>query len=100
MKSLGFGTALDELKTKIQKTKKELADLEKLSNPSPELIDSANMLRENEYLKQIHQKQAELVDLLDLYGKNLETLLSSVFEIQNELKDLLREQSSLISKSK
>lgn len=99
MKNLGFGNTLDELKNKIAATKKELAELDKLRDPSPELISSANLIRENENLKKTHQKQAELLDLLDLYSSNLEKMLSSVLEIQNELKDLLRTQSSFMSKS-
>ena len=42
------------------------------------------------------RKQIYFLHILK-YSESLEELLSSVFEIQTDLKDILKEQSSLIS---
>ena len=65
----------------------------------PELIESTNLLRLNEHLKKTNDKKSELIEAYTQYTNQLENLLSSVFEIQNELKDLLKDQTELISKS-
>ena len=63
----------------------------------PELIESANLLRSNEYLSKANEKKNELLDAYEQYSKALEDLLSSVFDIQKDLKEILKEQSLLIS---
>ena len=45
------------------------------------------------------QKKTDLISVYSKYSKSMEALLSSVFEIQNELKDILKKQSSLIPSS-
>ena len=77
-------------------------DLEQLGNPAkniPEMVESANLLRSNEYLLKSDEKKTELLDAYDKYSKALEELLSTVFEIQQDLKEILKEQSALISGS-
>ena len=44
-------------------------------------------------------KKTDLISVYSKYSKSMEALLSSVFEIQNELKDILKKQSSLIPSS-
>ena len=63
----------------------------------PELITSANLLRSNEHLTKISEKQSELISAYGLYSKALEDMIAVVFDIQNDLKNLLKEQSKLIS---
>ena len=63
----------------------------------PELVTSANLLRLNEFLMKSDNKKTELISAYSKYSKTMEVLLLSVFEIQNELKDILKQQSSLIS---
>lgn len=66
----------------------------------PELITSANLLRSNEYLTKVSEKQSELLSAYGKYSKALEDMLVAVFDIQNDLKNLLKEQSNLISDRK
>lgn len=65
----------------------------------PEMIESSNLLRSNEYLSKANDKKSELLVAYQQYSTALEELLSSVFDIQKDLKDILKEQSSLISDS-
>jgi len=65
----------------------------------PEMIDSANLLRSNEYLLKLNKKKTDLLDVYAQYSKALEELLSTVFDIQKDLKEILKEQSALISNS-
>jgi len=74
--------------------------LKQLGDPPskiPELIDSANLLRLNEYLTKTNDKKTELLSSYEQYSVILEELLKTIFDIQNELKDILKEQSSMIS---
>ena len=82
MKDIGAGEIIYDLQKKIQQIQ---IDLKKLDNPIsdiPELILSANLIRENEYLLKINLKKSELLSLYEQYSGNLEELFSSVFEIQ------------------
>ncbi len=86
-----------DLRKKIQQIQ---ADLNQLGSPAseiPELITSANLLRLNEYLSNADEKKTELLSAYEQYFVALEELLSSVFDIQNDLKEILKEQSSIIS---
>lgn len=92
-----IGELIYDLRNKIQQVQ---MDLDKLGEPESEiseLITSANLLRSNEYLLKINEKKSDLLSLYVQYSDTLEVLLSSVFEIQNDLKDILKEQSSMIS---
>ncbi len=89
-----------DLRKQIQQIQ---ADLNQLGDPVseiPELISSANLLRANEYLSKANDKKTELLSVYSQYSSSLENILSSVFEIQNDLKEILKHQSSIISKSK
>lgn len=66
----------------------------------PELITSTNLLRSNEYLAKVSKKQSELLSAYGQYSKVLEDMIVVVFDIQNDLKNILREQSNLISNRK
>ncbi len=79
------------------------SDLDQLGGPVseiPELVISANLLRSNEYLSKANDKKTELLSAYEQYSEALEELLLTTFDIQNDLKDILRDQSSLISKTK
>ncbi len=89
-----------DLRKQIQQIQ---ADLNQLGDPVseiPELISSANLLRANEYLSKANEKKTELLSVYVQYSAALEKLLSSVFDIQNDLKEILKHQSSIISKTK
>ena len=86
-----------DLRKKIQQIQ---ADLNQLGDPvseMPELITSANLLRSNEYLLKANEKKTELLSVYEQYSVALEELLTSVFDIQNDLKEILKAQSSMIS---
>ena len=97
MTSIGAGKTIYHLRKKIQEIQ---SDMNQLGKPEPdlqELIFSANLLRSNEYLSKINDKQNELLSAYEQYSTAMEELLASVFEIQTDLKEILKEQSSLIS---
>jgi len=97
MTKIAAGGALYDLRKKIQQIH---ADLNQLGDPvseMPELITSANLLRSNEYLSKANEKKTELLSTYKEYSMALEELISSVFDIQNDLKEILKQQSSMIS---
>ena len=100
MTEIGVGERIYSLRKRIQEIKSELDAIDKPAPDIPELILSANLLRSNEYLSKSNQKKSELVDVYEQYCHHLEELLSTIFEIQNDLKNILKEQSALISSSK
>ena len=100
MSKIGSDELLYDLRKKIHQVQ---ADLNQLGDPvseMPELISSANLLRANEYLSKTNEKKTELLSVYAQYSNTLEKLLASVFDIQNDLKEILKHQSSMISKTK
>jgi len=94
--NIGAGKIIYDLRKRIQQIQ---SDLEQLGEPAkhiPEMIESANLLRTNEYLSKSDEKKTELIDAYDEYSAALEELLTSVFDIQKDLKEILKEQSRLI----
>ncbi len=100
MDSLGSEKLISSLRKKIQQIQVDLNQLGDPVSEIPELISSANLLRANEYLSKANEKKTELLTIYAQYSTALEKLLSSVFDIQNDLKDILKHQSSMISKTK
>ena len=96
-----ISTNIYDLQKEIQQLQSELDDLGDPAVRIPELIENSNLIRLNEYLIKSDQKKTNLISIYEQYSKSMGVLLSSVFEIQAELKEILHEQSSLIeSKSK
>jgi len=94
---IAVGGVIYDMRKKIQQIQ---ADLNQLGSPVseiPELITLANLLRSNEYLSKANEKKTELLSAYEQYFMALEELLSSVFDIQNDLKEILKVQSSMIS---
>lgn len=100
MTNIGSGEIISDLRKRIQEIQIEIDQLGKPVSDMPELIESANLLRSNVYLSKTNDKKSELLDAYSQYSKSLEDLLSYVFDIQKDLKDILKEQSGLISSSK
>ncbi|KAF6244576.1 MULTISPECIES: hypothetical protein [Nitrosopumilus] len=100
MKKIGAGEIIYELRKQIQQAQADLARLGDPSSDIPELVDTANLIRSNEYLQKANTKQNELIATYEKYSNALEELLSTLFEIQNELKEIVKEQSSMLSKPK
>ena len=100
MTKIGSAELIYDLRKKIQEIQ---ADLNQLGDPVseiPELITSANLLRSNEYLSKANEKKTELLTAYAQYSNALEKLILTVFDIQNDLKEILKQQSSMISRTK
>jgi len=89
-----------ELKNQINQIKRDISEIDKSFSPMPEMIESTNILRENEFLRKIVDKKTELVDSYEHYSNQIENLLSSVFDIQNDLKEVIEAQSQLMKPKK
>ena len=100
LEKVGVGNVIYELRKKIQQAEADLAQLGEPVSDIPELVETANLIRSNEYLQKTNLKQTELLGIYQKYSDTLEELLSTVFEIQNDLKEIVKEQSSLLSKPK
>ncbi len=96
MTKIGTEGMIYDLRRKIQQVQTDLNQLGDPVSEIPELITSANLLRSNEYLLKANEKKTELLSTYEQYFVTLEKLLSSVFDIQHDLKEILREQSSMI----
>jgi len=94
------GDLIFDLRKKIQEIQADLNQLGEPVSEIPELITSANLLRSNEYLSKANEKKTELLSAYAQYSNALEKLLSTVFDIQNDLKEILKQQSSMISRAK
>jgi len=97
--NIGAGEIIYDLRKKIQEIQLSLEQLGESVTDMPEMIQSANLLRSNEYLSKVNEKKSELLIAYAQYSTALEELLSSVFDIQKDLKEILKQQSSLISDS-
>lgn len=95
-----MGEIIYELRKTIQDIQSELDELGGPVSDMPELITSANLLRSNEHLSKVTKKQSELLSAYRHYSKALEDMVDAIFDIQNDLKNLLKEQSKLISDQK
>lgn len=96
---MGTGGIIYELSKQIQKITTELKNLDS-SSDIPELIKSANLLRSNEHLVEVNLKMSELISTYKDYSKELEQMLATVFDIQQDLKEILKTQTSLILEQK
>ena len=99
MTNVGAGEIIYDLRKKIQEIQLELKQLGDPAENIPEMIESANLLRSNEYLLKSNEKKSVLIDAYGQYSAALEELLKTVFDIQKDLKDILKEQSALIPNS-
>ena len=100
LSKIGIGEIIYDLRKRIQGIQLELDELGGPISDMPELIISANLLRSNEYFAKVSKKQSELLSTYEQYSKALEDMIVVVFDIQNDLKNLLKEQSKLISDKK
>lgn len=99
MANIGAGEIIYDLRKKIQEIQFELKQLGDPVENLPEMVESANLLRSNEYLSKSNEKKTVLIDAYGQYSAALEELLKTVFDIQKDLKDILKEQSTLIPNS-
>jgi len=97
--NIGAGEIIYDLRKKIQEIQVELEQLGGPTENVPEMIESTNLLRSNEYLSKSNKKKSDLIDAYGQYSAALEELLTTVFDIQKDLKNILKEQSTLIPNS-
>jgi len=71
---------LAQTKQKIEHLNQELATIKQSAQPMPELINTTNVLRTNEYLTQLNEKNAQIISSYEAYAKELEFFLSAVLE--------------------
>jgi hypothetical protein len=95
-----MSVALYEIRKKIHDLKSELNLLGNPTSYIPELITSANLVRSNEYFRKVTKIQSELLFTYAQYSKALEDMIAEIFDIQNDLKNILKEQSTLIMNTK
>ncbi len=100
MTEIKISNNIPELRKKIEQIQSELTNMGDIVSNIPELIISSNLLRTNESLVKSDQKKTDLISLYVQYTSSMETILSSVFEIQHELTGILQEQSSMLTSSK
>ena len=100
LSKIGSGELIYDLRKKIQQIQSDLAQLGEPVSEIPELITSANLLRSNEYLSNANEKKTELLSVYAQYADALEKMISTVFDIQNDLKEIVKHQSSMISRTK
>lgn len=100
MSKVGTGNVIYELRRQIQKLTSDLDLLENPLSGMPELINSANLLRSNEILSEANSKKSEIIHAYQKYSTELESMLEAVFDIQKELKDILKIQTSLLTNQK
>lgn len=67
--------AISDLKNKINQAKSDLAKLEESNKQIPELINSTNLLRFNEFLTKTNTKKTELLSSYELYFIEIENIL-------------------------
>lgn len=94
---VGLGNNLNELKARIQKAHEDLVNLGEPSKPMEEMIGVTNVLRLNEYLTKTDEKKTSLISDYAEYTKQLEQIVSSLFSIQSELKELIKTEAALIA---
>ncbi len=97
MTKIRSGESIYDLRKKIQQIQTDLNQFGDSVSEIPELITSANLLRSNEYLSKANEKKTELLSAYEQYFVAMEELLLTVFDIQNDLKEILQAQSSIIS---
>jgi prefoldin subunit 5 len=100
VKAVGLGGVLGELKNQIQKIRREVKEIDDSFTPIPGMIESTNIIRENESLRLANNKKIELIAAYEYYTRQIENLISSAFEIQKDLKDILKDQAKLLNSKK
>ena len=96
---LGLGSNLDELKSRIQKAQEQIAQLGSPEPLLPEMITATNALRINEYLTKSDEHKTRLISAYDEYTRKLEEIIASLLDIQSDLKDIVKTETSIIAES-
>ena len=92
--------AINDLKNKINQVKNDLAKLDESNKQIPELINSTNLLRSNEFLTKTNTKKTELLSLYELYFIEIENILVEIKKIRIKLKNSLKPKSKKPNKKR
>ena len=84
----GEENKLIQLQKKIEQTKQELEQIKQLEKPNPELINTTNVIRSNEYLLKEIQTHAKLLSAYEDYSAELEKIVHSTSIIKSKIKQL------------
>jgi len=95
----GLTKKISLLKQRLEEAKKDLSEIGEMKEPLPELINSANLLRSNEYLFKVNEKKSNLLVAFEVYAEVLVRLVSFL-EIKKELSSLKKKTGSRKSKPK
>jgi len=80
-----------QLKGEIQ----ELSKLGEKEKTLPELINATNVLRINEHLTKVNKTKTKLLETYEQYTKELESVISTMSEIYNQLKHQKKPRKSV-----
>ena len=93
---MSANSRLINLQEKIQQIQTSLSDENKSETPMPELIESTNLLRSNEFLTKVNQKQHELLSTYEEYVYELKKMISANLRAQiNSLRKSQKNSKSL-----
>ena len=79
---MSANSRLINLQEKIQQIQTSLSEIDKSTIPMPELIESTNLLRSNEFLIKVNQKQNELLSTYEEYVSELKKMISTTIRAQ------------------
>ena len=79
---MSANSRLINLQEKIRQIQTSLSDASKSETPLPELIESTNLLRSNEFLTKVNQKQNELLSTYEEYVSELKKMISANLRAQ------------------
>lgn len=94
---LGAGGSLAVLRGRIKRLRSEVDSLGPVPDPLPGMIDASNLLRKSEHLIRSDALKTDLIADYAEYASELESLLRSVFDIQEQLRGVLHDQNRLLS---
>ena len=92
----GLGNNLNDLKMRIQQIQDEISQLGSPEPIMPEMINTTNALRLNEYLMKSDEKKTALNAVYDDYTRQLEQIVSTLLSIQVDLKNIIKTEASII----
>jgi len=95
----GLGNNLNDLRRRVQKAQEELAQIGAPEPPHPEVINTTNLLRTNEYLAKTDEKKTELLSAYEGYAKQLEQIVASLLSIRTDL-NAVKAQTSRTKRKK
>jgi len=69
--NIGAGEIIYDLRKKIQQIQSDLTQLGDPPQNMPEMIESSNLMRSNDYLSKANEKKTDLLNVYKRYSKSL-----------------------------